>query len=541
MSVPALAMKWSSLLNLERPEELLQAVQEQQSECAKITAEKDKVIHVLQTEISKKDDEYTRSLLLQEKEIDNIIDTIRDQYATLIATREQELDDLETRLEEDRNKLRNDLHQEIESLLDKRRKLEESIMNKQNNTREDDFQMLKNLRIQQAEDTHSLRMRYWSDLQHQDREIEQMRATYLLNIERLEHNHASLTQQSLECEAQLTAQKRKQSKMRDVLSQLKKTYYQSELTWRTKSMRAMENFRRVTEDYKDLQNKLIHFERNDHQRFSDLFSHYDAKIRSLFDRCLDIDEFVFSDQLGLNYHRPSNPTPLLLDHEEKSSIKNDCDLIGGKKEEDSTEPLTDFYWIDMISVDEELHVLLNLIDQECKFLVPNFSESSTNSRLAVILGMLKIRNPKKLSNLMSFFKSHFSDLVNIDSSSVLSTLLSFFNDGDNSELYVTHRKGIRELIQSDSHSITSDRKKQSNIPNFNRIAESLPSNHVKLWKSLGNGLVQYKQVLTERLELLDRTDDLRSQNQELKQLVNNYLRSKINEELIVPPRNVLKM
>ena len=57
----------------------------------------------------------------------------------------------------------------------------------------------------------------------------------------------------------------------------------------------------------------------------------------------------------------------------------------------------------------------------------------------------------------------------------------------------------------------------------------------RVWGALEKFMVRYNNALTKRAELIEETGGLRAQNEELKLLLNQYLGSKINQELYVPP------
>ena len=48
-------------------------------------------------------------------------------------------------------------------------------------------------------------------------------------------------------------------------------------------------------------------------------------------------------------------------------------------------------------------------------------------------------------------------------------------------------------------------------------------------------MIKYNTILKERGESIDESAKFRSQNEELKMLLNQYLGSKVNQELYVPP------
>jgi dynein regulatory complex protein 1 len=70
---------------------------------------------------------------------------------------------------------------------------------------------------------------------------------------------------------------------------------------------------------------------------------------------------------------------------------------------------------------------------------------------------------------------------------------------------------------------------------WERLARVIPDQKARLWNALEDGLNKYNKLLTDRQNLLDETEGLRMQNDELRSLLNQYMSAKINEELYVPP------
>jgi Sperm tail C-terminal domain len=70
---------------------------------------------------------------------------------------------------------------------------------------------------------------------------------------------------------------------------------------------------------------------------------------------------------------------------------------------------------------------------------------------------------------------------------------------------------------------------------WERIAGVIPDSVVSVWDRLEREMTKYNQILKDRMNLLQGNEALKTQNDELKTLLNHYLSAKINEELIVPP------
>jgi len=58
---------------------------------------------------------------------------------------------------------------------------------------------------------------------------------------------------------------------------------------------------------------------------------------------------------------------------------------------------------------------------------------------------------------------------------------------------------------------------------------------ISVWQELFKFLSKFNLILQERRELITSVDGLRAQNRELKMLLNQYLTSKVNGQLYVPP------
>jgi dynein regulatry complex protein 1 len=70
---------------------------------------------------------------------------------------------------------------------------------------------------------------------------------------------------------------------------------------------------------------------------------------------------------------------------------------------------------------------------------------------------------------------------------------------------------------------------------WQRLKEALPEERCRLWKALERAMEKYSSVLKDREGLLTETSSLRGQNDELRQLLEQYMTAKVNEELYVPP------
>jgi dynein regulatory complex protein 1 len=62
-----------------------------------------------------------------------------------------------------------------------------------------------------------------------------------------------------------------------------------------------------------------------------------------------------------------------------------------------------------------------------------------------------------------------------------------------------------------------------------------------VWQQLDRALSSYYDTLNKRQNLIEETGLLNQQNEELKTLLNQYLQAGVNQELQVPPTQVIRL
>lgn len=76
---------------------------------------------------------------------------------------------------------------------------------------------------------------------------------------------------------------------------------------------------------------------------------------------------------------------------------------------------------------------------------------------------------------------------------------------------------------------------------WERKAHVITDMNFRVWKALDVFLKKYYDLLQRRSKAIDGAVAMQKQNEELKQLLDQYLGSKVNEELVVPPTHVIRV
>ena len=86
-----------------------------------------------------------------------------------------------------------------------------------------------------------------------------------------------------------------------------------------------------------------------------------------------------------------------------------------------------------------------------------------------------------------------------------------------------------------------ERREVLNGSYWHQMANILPPMHECLWTGLLEGLGQYNHELEQREKLIEETDALQLQNDELKMLLHQYLEAQVNQELLQPPMQTIAL
>ena len=73
------------------------------------------------------------------------------------------------------------------------------------------------------------------------------------------------------------------------------------------------------------------------------------------------------------------------------------------------------------------------------------------------------------------------------------------------------------------------------------MTKILSDQKLSVWMALDKALGEYYTLLVDRQNLIEETGLLNQQNEELKTLLNQYLQAGVNQELQVPPTQVIRL
>ena len=118
----------------------------------------------------------------------------------------------------------------------------------------------------------------------------------------------------------------------------------------------------------------------------------------------------------------------------------------------------------------------------------------------------------------------------------------FMQQKEDNALLATDDKKKKGKKTSMNDAEVRAKKRQHEMRLWEKRASPLPQRKMKMrvWHSLNEFLNRYNKLLTSRAANIDVAVNLQNENEQLKQLLDQYLSSKINEELQVPPTHVIR-
>ena len=390
--------RWDPALAKTIPQDLQEKLAEQKAACDAMRDEKDKLINDFQQELKCKDDQYVRDLKKQAEDVDMILERMENQVKTIMKGYREELEEIEKAFVSERAKL---LEQHISTWnneMQKRKETELKYLMERERRIDDYEQQLQHLRQQNAEEYKRIVMKFEADIQVLQQQIEQMKATFQLNAEKLEYNYHVLKKRDEENMITISQQKRKITKLQDVLTNLRKKLAKQEEQHQVESVNITEEYKKNSQQFADLQKKYKLFQAADAKKFEEVWEMAEENVRQLAHVVQQGDKGIHEQQLGLEWEAEQLPeSPMkqqtVTPQEDNGSISQALQYVTSilSSEGDSTTTVHDGKFSPRL-----IQQALQLVCQESGFLI--------DEKLLRLLVPLE-EDEKLLMKLDSIFKA----------------------------------------------------------------------------------------------------------------------------------------
>ncbi|XP_014699021.1 dynein regulatory complex protein 1 isoform X1 [Equus asinus] len=592
--------KWEEGKQKRIPQALWDMLNTQQLHCAALIEDKNKLISELQQELKTKDDQYVKDLKKQSDDICLLLERMEEQVKNVMKTFRQELHHIETAFEVERQELLTSNKKKWERALQAHNGKELEYLMSRIKKVEDYEKQLNKQRIWDCEEYNMIKIKLEQDVQILEQQLQQMKATYQLNQEKLEYNFQVLKKRDEESAVIKSQQKRKINRLHDILNNLRSKYTKQVKQFQEENQSLTSDYKRLVKQFKELQKAMRHFALVDEEQFQEIWLMNEEEAKDLISRAFDVDRIIHTHHLGLPWTAPDfwflkNVGPIsqqqwksatqileevLMQTEEGGAEDGRAEEEGA--EEGASEPESYLDLPKKVSAKTTRKILMLLCDESgflidsklLRLLLPLEKTERYMLRLDAIFSAIGIESEDDLYKLVNFFlkyQAHHS-LSSQEQASLMSALEPAEQadvEGGKQESLVEgeleeketppspgliHPNDVLKILEAFVMGLKKPRDSRAPVKllkdvrddsedseYWKALATVIPDATQNLWDALYTALEKYHLVLTQRAKLLMENSSLEQQNTELQMLLQQYLNSKINSELQVPPTQVFRV
>lgn len=578
---------WEKLRGIKVAHDLNAAIQAQKALCDQIVASKNALIAEMTEELDKEDEEFERNIRRQEEEVDETLKRMNSQYNELSAAYMSEFDEIERVFLEERSAALKANMEELDALFQRRDAAEVKYMEDVAATADAYRKELEKHEADDAEEYTMLKIRLETDIANLQRHLADMKSTYLLNAEKLEYNYRVLVERDHENAGTLQIQRRKIAKLRETLMKVKDKFHAMDKKFSDENVRLTDDHRRVTEQFKELEIKFRNFQASDRKKFQEVWAMKEEEIARKVKRALDADRILHEQHLGMVWHPPSedvfkHPEQLALDETRRkraaaakvarASSGEQGGTVGMEEDEDVDVEEEDNPFEQRIANPAYENYLATLVDvfyflvdpktqravSAAEAAVAEGTGASDEERFTTAAAVSRLQAESVLKAMGVTDASSFDGLANALTVDGVDPVMHAGGGGDVAEIMLpsvdlvsaaTKFAAAENLAKSgdsggdgerlqpfgDDAPATRKTKEQLDTEFWERMSNAVGEKNFRVWRQLERSMERYLEMLMKRRDSLRDAESLREQNDELRGLLNQYLSSSVNDELVVPP------
>ena len=578
---------WEKLRGIKVAHDLNAAIQAQKALCDQIVASKNALIAEMTEELDKEDEEFERNIRRQEEEVDETLKRMNSQYNELSAAYMSEFDEIERVFLEERSAALKANMEELDALFQRRDAAELKYMEDVAATADAYRKELEKHEADDAEEYTMLKIRLETDIANLQRHLADMKSTYLLNAEKLEYNYRVLVERDHENAGTLQIQRRKIAKLRETLMKVKDKFHAMDKKFSDENVRLTDDHRRVTEQFKELEIKFRNFQASDRKKFQEVWAMKEEEIARKVKRALDADRILHEQHLGMVWHPPSedvfkHPEQLALDEAKRkraaatkaarASSGEPGGTVGMEEDEDVDVEEEDNPFEQRIANPAYENYLATLVDvfyflvdpktqravSAAEAAVAEGTGASDEERFTTAAAVARLQAESVLKAMGVTDASSFDGLANALTVDGVDPVMHAGGGGDVAEIMLpsvdlvsaaTKFAAAENLAKSgdsggdgerlqpfgDDAPATRKTKEQLDTEFWERMSNAVGEKNFRVWRQLERSMERYREMLMKRRDSLRDAESLREQNDELRGLLNQYLSSSVNDELVVPP------
>lgn len=180
------------------------------------------------------------------EDIDSLIAAMRKQFNDMRQDYADQLNNIEKAFYDERELILKKNDDEIKQLFDEHRKLEEHFLQKRSDDEEYYAKQLEDIRTKDANDQAEQKIKLEKEMQILEKCMEDMKAVYRLNEEKLEFNHKVLKEREKVNSNTIAGLKNKDRRSRDILRTVKEKFDAQSKMYQKDNIKLTEDYKKFT-------------------------------------------------------------------------------------------------------------------------------------------------------------------------------------------------------------------------------------------------------------------------------------------------------
>lgn len=560
---------WDQVLSKDNPIDLDRELRRQREACENVIATKVAFVKDLEQEVIKRDHEYVNKISAQNAQMDDFVKKMREQETKIKKTISDVLGKTYENYDKERTNEQTKITSEARGIEVKRQAMEKELVNEVIKKSIQNRDELENIRRIMAEKYLLQRTQLEYLLQSAQKELEDSLAKYHFSMEQLDYDTRILTDNQGEHDDKAKQQVKKITRQKDTLRALKKKYEDEENLFKHENTKTSEEYKKIAENYRKLQERFRKVAYADFNSFREVWNLNENRLHQLVLKIIEANNVITAQQLGKEFKivdpkfverriigteefedLTKTPQAPVEQKEETPKEQKTTGLISGKKLSENLEHLWRLVSDEVgFLVDERVKNLIGLPEDE------DIETSKMKIRVDLLLQDLGITNDEDAAQLLShFLKDTEFELETpgfVRPHEVLEGLRRFV------EAYhpttQTNQTSLFGQITNDATQNTSSEVARAIVQLQNKMKKELPdqlkfienkTNVVteemwRIWNAAFKVMQRYVAELEQRAKLIQETESLKAQNQELEMILQRSIESDQNQDLIYAPNETV--
>ncbi|CAG4942479.1 unnamed protein product [Parnassius apollo] len=318
----AISSHWDVMLKLKDPLDIDYEIKNQKEKCDALLEQKSQLISELKEELKRTDDAYFEDLDKQDKDIKELSDRIEKQVTIMQRAYEKQLSLIEQAINIEREAMVEHNNKRWEALYKQRDKEEIAHMEYKFEQLEEHKEQMEAILWDHHTKYREAKIELESLIQELQKELEKLKATCLINTEKIGYNYQVLKKREEENVFVRSEQKRKLNKMSDIANNLRTKIRKAAEDGAIEEMKADAEIIKLMQSMDDLEKKSRHFSRVNNYKFSQVWRMSEAQCAQLFSD-------IRNTEVAMHAHILAEPPPPTQPKPSKSPLsKYEMDRTG---------------------------------------------------------------------------------------------------------------------------------------------------------------------------------------------------------------------